>query len=299
MAVPTRESVRSASARERRPSAETAPRGDPGPRAIAWRLLIVALTATLAHGRWQAEWPDAAAVEAFLGSAKVVKREAIGVGVTRSERVTLSDGSRTARAIWKTVDERVPFKRFDDGTFEMQFSDSYKYELAAYELDKLVGFGLVPPVVERRLRREEGSLQLWVENTIMELDRRKRGEPLRDVAGWNRQIYAVRLFHNLTYNTDFNNAGNILSDVDERIYLIDHSRAFRTTRELIAEDDLGRFSERLLDALRELDREALTTRLGRWLSKAQISALLTRRDLILRRADRLIAEKGAAAVLYP
>jgi len=32
-----------------------------------------------------------------------------------------------------------------DGTFEANFSDSYKFEFAAYELDKLLGLGLVPP----------------------------------------------------------------------------------------------------------------------------------------------------------
>ncbi len=242
---------------------------------------------------------DRPAAERFLASAKATDKEQIGVGVTRSLRVTLTDGTRTARAIWKTIDERTPFKRFDDGTFEMGFSDSYKYELAAYELDKLIGLGLVPPVVERKLWRERGSLQLWMEDTITEAERKEQGRPAKDRALWNRQIYAVRLFHNLTYNTDFNNINNVLSDAESRIYLIDHSRAFRTTKELLAGSDLTRFSSSLLDSLRTLDRETLTKRLGRWLSKGQIQALLVRRDLILQTADELVAEKGSDAVLIP
>ena len=112
-------------------------------------------------------------------------------------------------------------------------------------------------------------------------------------------MFKVRLFHNLTCNTDFNNTGNILSDPDSRIYLIDHSRAFRTTKELLSEGDLTRFSRSVLESLRGLDNELLQQQLGRWLSKKQIAGLLARRDLILKHADRLIALGDQAEILYP
>lgn len=242
---------------------------------------------------------DAAATERFLASAKLIKSRPIGVGVTHSERVTLKEGSRTADAMWKIIDERVPFKKFDDGTFEMSFSDSWQYEVAAYELDKLLGLDMVPVTVERRLKRKRGALQIWMVDTMTELDRTKRKILVRDIEGWNRQMYKVRLFHNLTYNTDFNNLGNILSDSDQRIHLIDHSRAFRTRKELLAEEDLTRFSAETVESLRTLDQKSLKAALGKWLSKAQIEALLVRRDLVLARVDQLVAEKGSEAVLFP
>jgi hypothetical protein len=262
-------------------------------------VLVAALLAAPAPGLSTGLPFEGEEAEAFLGAAEIVDKETLGIGVTRSQRVTLSDGERTARAIWKTVDEYEPFKKFADGSHELGFQDSYKNEIAAYELDKLIGLGLVPPVVERRFRRDRGALQLWCEGTVMETERIEQGLKPKDPELWNQQMFKVRLFHNLSYNTDFNNVRNILSDPDSRIYLIDHSRAFRTKKELLAEGDLTRFSSSVLAKLRGLDQKSLKQKLGRWLSKAQIEGLLARRDLILQRAERLIAERGETAVLYP
>ena len=61
-----------------------------------------------------------------------------------------TDGNVTVSASWKTVDiQKRGITRLGDGTIERNFSDSYKYEIAACELDKLIGVGLVPPTVER------------------------------------------------------------------------------------------------------------------------------------------------------
>ena len=239
------------------------------------------------------------ALEAFLRTAEIVDKETLQIGVTRSQRVTLKAGEHSVRAIWKTIDEYDSFKRFDDGSFERGFVDSYKNEIAGYELDKLIGLGMVPPVVERRVGRDRGAMQLWVEGALMETERLKRGLTPKVPEYWNQQMFKVRLFHNLTCNTDFNNLGNILSDPDSRIYLIDHSRAFRTTKKLLSEGDLTRYSRSVLEGLRGLDNTLLKQKLGRWLSKSQIEGLLARRDLILQHADRLISESDQAEVLYP
>ncbi len=262
-------------------------------------LLLALLVAGSAAGGSSGLPLEGKEAETFLMTAQIVDKETLKIGVTRSQRVRLNAGELSARAIWKTIDEYEQFKRFDDGTWEMGFKDSYKNELAAYELDKLIGLGLVPPVVERRIDHKRGALQLWVEGALMETERLERGLKVKDPDFWNEQAFKVRLFHNLTYNTDFNNTGNILSDPDSRIYLIDHSRAFRTTKELLAAGDLTRFSRSLLEGLRSLDNKVLDEKLGRWLSKRQIEGLLARRDLILQRAERLIAGGDPAAVLYP
>ena len=237
--------------------------------------------------------------ETFLMTAEIVDTQNLQIGVTLPQRVTLKAGEVSARAIWKTIDEFRPFKRFDHGKFETWFVDSYKNEIAGYELDKLIGLGMVPPVVERRVDRKQGAMQLWVEGTLMETERLKRGLIPKVPEFWNQQMFKVRLFHNLTCNTDFNNLGNILSDPDSRIYLIDHSRAFRTTKKLLSEGDLTRFSRSVLEGLRGLDTNLLKQKLGRWLSKSQIEGLLARRDLILQHADRLVALGDQTEVLYP
>ncbi len=44
--------------------------------------------------------------------------------------------------------------------------------------------------------------------------------------------------------------------------------------------------------------ELLEDKLGEWLTLRQRRALLARRDLILEHAERLIVERGEAAVLF-
>lgn len=238
--------------------------------------------------------------ERFLRTAEVVERKPIGSGITGSERLTLVDGGRRMRAAWKTVDLFHPGNtRFPDGTVEMDFRDSYKFEIAAYELGKLLGLALVPPVVERTIDGRTGSLQAWVEGAMTDDVRHRRGLVDPDADHWNRQMYDVRLLHQLTHNTDFRNVRNVLVDPEFRIYAIDFSRAFRTITFLMAEKDLDRFSRKTLERLAGLDTATLEQHVGRWLTGRQISGLLKRRDRILALARRRIAEKGEAAVLHP
>ncbi len=239
------------------------------------------------------------AAEEFLHAAGLVRKKALGVGITHSEQYTLSDGSRTHKAVWKTIDE---FKRgittFDDGRVVMDFADSYKHEIAAYELDKLIGLDLVPPTVERSFGRTTGSLQLWVEGSMTEADRKQKKLAPPDTQAWNEQMYKVRLLHQLTYDTDSRNIRNVLIDPAFRVYAIDFSRSFTGYADLPSEKELLRFPRSALEALKILELPTLDARLGRWLGRPQIEALLKRRDKILALAARRVAESGEAAVLY-
>jgi len=237
--------------------------------------------------------------EEFLRTAEVIARERIPIGVSRPYRVTLSDGQQTLNAIWKTIDEFRPKQVFANGGFELGFRDTWRHEVAAHRLDKLMGLGMVPPVVERTLNDGTGALQIWVDGSMTENERMKKGLRSPDPEAFNEQMFAVRLFHNLTYNTDFNNASNLLVDGSYKIWIIDHSRAFRTHKKLLAEGDLTRFSRRVLDGLRGLTKKNLNENLGEWLTKAQIKALLIRRDLILKRVESLVKESGEEAILFP
>ena len=115
------------------------------------------------------------AAETFLRTAEYVSKKGIKIGITNPDQYTLTDGTRTLRAAWKTIDE---FKRgitsLQGGGVIVDFADSYKHEIAAYELDKLIGLHLVPPTVERTFGGRKGSLQLWVEGAMTEAERKKK-----------------------------------------------------------------------------------------------------------------------------
>ena len=98
-------------------------------------------------------WPDREEIEHFLKQAKVTARQKIGSGVTNSEKVTLELDGAVRHAIFKKIDEK---------------SDNWRNEVAAYELDKLLGIGMVPPTVERSVGGRAGCLQLWVTGSSMD-----------------------------------------------------------------------------------------------------------------------------------
>ncbi len=270
-------------------------------RLLSADLLILLLCSAPALAATPVGLPlEGEAAEHFLANAEIVNLEYFETqGVTRPRRATLSDGQVTARAVFKVVDKHVARATDNRGRPVIGLKDSYKHEIAAYELDKLLGFGIVPPCVERRIGGEIGALCLWVEEAVTEWDRRNllELEP-PDPQGWNNQMYAIRLFHQLTWDTDYNNINNLLVDRNWRLYKIDSSRAFRRDKRLRREASLQRFSRPLLEALRNLRREDVDSRLGPWLDQRQIDGLMARRDEILDTAERLVAERGELAVLY-
>ena len=242
---------------------------------------------------------EAAEMEEFLRTAEIVGKENIPVGVTRPQKLELTDGQMTRSASWKTIDEyRRGITRLADGTTDANFRDSYAFEVAAYELDKLIGTNLVPPTVKRSWRGEEGAMQLWIEDATTDWDRREKQIPIPDPLEWSRQYYNIQLFRCLTYDIDFKNARNTLIDPDWKLWAIDSSRSFRLRKELL-DNSMNRFSRATLSGLESLTFEALKLRLDDLLSDDQLEAIIVRRDLILERAASLVAERGEDAVLVP
>ena len=235
--------------------------------------------------------------EEFLRTAQIGKIRTISTGVTRPRKATLTDGTLTHKAHIQTVDiYRTAYQTFL-GT-ELNFTDSYKYNIAAYRLDKLLGLGMIPVSVERRFKGERSAFTWWIDGVLMsERERYKQKIEVPDVEPWNRQIYCVRVFDQLIYNTD-RNLGNLLITKDWKLWMIDHTRAFRLHRKLMTEKNLVRCDRRLLAALRALDSETLEAELQPYLKKTQIKALLARRDRIVEFFDREIARKGEARVLF-
>ena len=235
-------------------------------------------------------------IEEFLANANVIDMKGTDVGVTLPRKATLERNSVTHFAIFKTIDKSTTGQT--NPAVEVNFQDSWKTEIAAYELDRMIGLRMVPATVERRLSfLDRGSMQWWINDSMSEKDRLTQRIPPPDVEAWNDQMYKMRLFDNLIYNVD-RNAGNLLITEDWEVFLIDHSRSFRLTKELRQPTSMLKFPRSVLDNLKKLDEETMKERLGDYLTIFQIRAVLARRDLILEKAAARIAEVGEDRALF-
>jgi hypothetical protein len=236
----------------------------------------------------------------FLRSARIVgtPEPFDPVAITSPLRVTLTDGDRTLRAIFKDEDTLYPNFRFGDGREVKRVRDSYKHEIAAFQLDLLLDLGVVPPCVERKIDSRTGSLCLWIESSRTEDKRREEGLVPPDPERFINDSREVRLFQQLIADLDYSNIRNLVVDDNFKVYKVDSSMAFYPDPRLIRELDSSHVSRRFLDALRSLEQTVLDERLEPWLTKAELKDLVKRRERILERVDRLIAEHGEDEVLY-
>ncbi len=245
-----------------------------------------------------ASGPDSPAeIEHFLRTAQVTKSKLLGTGVTRPRKLTLTDGKVVRNGIFKTIDEHRTGMTQLSTRGEVDFKDSWKYEVAAYELDKMLGIGMVPVTVEREVERERGSLQIWIDNAMTEADRVKKKLSPPDAEAWNRTIFKVRAFDELIFNFD-RNLGNLLVGPDWKLYMIDHTRSFKVFKELKSPDGLTRFSVSLMEAMKKLDKATLKEKCGSYLTGPEIEGMFARRDKILEIYARRVAEKGAS-ITFP
>jgi hypothetical protein len=239
-----------------------------------------------------------AEIEEFLKSAKVLNIKGIPQGITAPLRATLTDGHLTHDAQIQSIDESQSQFVGANGQQELNFRDTYKFNIAAYLLDKSLNLNMIPVSVNRSYLGKNAAFTWWVDDVLMtEGDRvkKKLTDPNPDV--WNRQIYVVRVFDQLIYNTD-RNLGNLLITKDWTVWMIDHTRAFRLMKTLRNPGNLVKCDRKLLEALRKLDRDMLEKQLQPYLKALEIDALFARRDLIVQFFDKEVAAKGEQAVLY-
>lgn len=240
----------------------------------------------------------------FLKEARIISERPIGKGVTGALRLTLSDGELTHDASFQSVNQRTRSADLSRGkriAGELEFVDAFRYNIAAWELARLLGLAhMMPPTVERGYRGEVGALSWWVDNVLMDEAERERSDttpPDGQALDLVRQRQTMRVFAELVRDTD-RNKGNVLYTRDWRVVMIDFTRAFRLQPTLRLPDTLTTCDRNLLARLRVLQREDVRRATGRHLSIFEIDALLARRDLIVTRFDGLIAARGEAAVLY-
>ena len=264
-------------------------------------LLVLALapvTAPIARSQTAtASAPAAAgltldAKEQFLKKARIVREHGVKKGVTGTVRATMRDGEMEHDASIQTIDEFKRIFQSAQGT-EMDFRDSYRYNVGAYHVSRLLELEMIPATVERSFRGKSASYTWWVDDVLMDEGERLKGKHVSpDLAQWNQQMWAVRVFDQLIANVD-RNLGNLLIDKNWRVWMIDHSRAFRRTAELKSPGNLTRCDRGLLQRLKALDKPGVKNAVGDTLADWEIEAMLKRRDLIVEHF-----EKAGAAALY-
>ena len=261
--------------------------------ALAMCLLIASLASVAEDASLNREQ-----IKQFLLTAKIVHVKDSSKGITQPLRLTLSDGKLTHDASYQAVDEHKSVLRMSDGHTEMNFVDSYKYNLAAYQLAEMLGVeDMLPVYVERKYIRGPGSLSWWLPVKMDEADRVKQKIAVPDPDAWNDQMYRIRVFDELVRDNDAN-LTNVLIGEDWKIWRVDFTRAFRPNRDLRDVNNLVRCDRQLLEKLKTLNAEQLSDKTKHYLTKDELKAVIARRDKIVARFEQLVREKGEAAVLY-
>jgi hypothetical protein len=232
----------------------------------------------------------------FLRTAEIVSMKDVPEGITHPRKVLLKKDGIQMHAVFRDVNEEKAMVRLKSGKTEVGFRDSFVFESAAYELSRLLGLDNVPPVVPRRVRAKSGSLQVWIENAMTETVRREKGLKPPNPQEWTRQVSTQRIFDALINNTD-RNLGNTLIDSNWKMWMIDHTRAFRIQPELRNEPLLQSCERALWEKLRALDAAAVKERLKEYLREQEINAVLERRQMLVGHFQKLIDERGEQNVL--
>jgi hypothetical protein len=221
-------------------------------------------------------------IEQQLLEGKIGKMEDVPVGVTKPRRATIE--GTPMRFAWKPL--RPGYSK--------GFMESYKSEIAAYKLDRMLDLHMVPPIIERKIEGITGAAVYWVEHTKgWSVEKPPQGpEP-----NWSLQLTRMKMFDLLIANID-RNQGNLIYDNDWHLFLIDHSRAFIDKKDLKGMAPLGRVDRALWNRMQALTMEDLNRGLQNWVGDKEKRALLTRRDLLAKNIQELVAKRGEKFVFY-
>ena len=233
-------------------------------------------------------------LEEFLGKAAVVGDTEVAVRGRRIRILELERLGLHLRAVFQFVEEAP------EASPGAPHPRRFLHEVAAYWLDRRLGLRLVPVTVERKIDGQRGALSIFLEGA---LDVRSiRAYDLWKLAeGLELQMARARIFSALVGTRDRDDAAKMLLPLERRVMIADNSLGFPLTtgfEDLLADEvelegrepgQLERFTITpcaRLDAgfygvLDSLGEEELRRRLGGYLSRAQIEALLLRRDRIL------------------
>lgn len=228
-------------------------------------------------------------MENFLRKARLVRvSKGQAGGRTAPWIVSLDDGKMKGQAIFKYVHRPRP----------AMIPDSYFYELAAYDLNKLLGLDIMPPTVARKLDGRSGSLQLMMTGVMTEAQRQRKGITPVDNEAFEQSLAEVVIFENLVYDQCLDKEDILIDKATWQVWRIDFSESFAPVPELLSDCPISRCSSELWDSLNRLDSGLVASKLKPYLSEPEIEALLKRKGLIIAAIKQLIEEQGEEAVLF-
>ena len=196
--------------------------------------------------------------------------------------VELELGGKSGFGVYKPRLGEAPLRDFPDGTL-------FRRELAAYELSVALGWGLIPPTVERDGEGGEGSLQLYVphepDSHFFSLRDEREDECLR-----------LAVFDVIANNAD-RKGGHCFLGPDDRLWAVDNGLTFhadpklrtviwdyagrRAPDALLA--DAARVAAGLPAALHALlateETDALAARIRAFLADPELPSPRSRRDI--------------------
>jgi hypothetical protein len=241
-----------------------------------------------------------AEMERFLLNADIKATIKVSKGVTKARQVRMSDGQLTHDAQVQDVDISMPFFQVDPKHSEVNFKDSYRYNIAAYRLSLLLGLDNVPMSVERVVDRKPSAVTWWLDDVAMEEGDRKKlksqpygPNPSRTLG----YLSIMRVFDELIQNRD-RNLGNMVWGKDWKLWMIDHTRAFRLGKDLLSPKTVERCERSFFAKMKELNAPQLTQVMGKSLTKEEITALIARRDALVKLIEGRIAEYGEDKILF-
>ncbi|MCP4898001.1 MAG: hypothetical protein GY906_13595 [bacterium] len=232
-----------------------------------------------------------------LSTAEVVERKPIGIGTTGAEKIILEKDGVRVRAAFRWVDEehQGPFEGLPRAVRSVR--DAAIFECAAYELSQALGLERVPPAIQRRIDRRQGTVQIWLEGGRTETEYAENSLQPPDIQQWNLQKHLIFVFDALVANID-RNKGNIMFDPNWQLWFIDHTRAFPPVRILLNPDSVSRCSRDLWRALQDLDEDVMRQRLAPYLKKREIDMLFKRHEQLIKHIEKLIKKNGEETVLF-
>jgi len=266
-------------------------------------ILFLLALAGMSHLSWgqftSGEIAQRADIEELLKTAEIIRYEDIGEGVTKPYHLFLSKAGRDIEGCWKNP------KGIQSGHLE-----GWQYEIAAYEMDKLLDLRMVPPTVERVFSGKKGSLQFWLQGGMSDLNRQEQNIniPKEHLNRWIERKYLTRAFDCLIANED-RTQQNIRYTDDWRTILIDHSRSFRSSLKFTKKLMYGRNGIRGVKLIRKLPREfaakirdldfdKIKNAVGPLLKDKEIKAILKRKELLLKDMEEMIKEIGEHNFYY-
>jgi hypothetical protein len=171
---------------------------------------------------------DHARMTLAMKHADALYVEPVGKGIHRPYRVRLKTAERKgyidcSEVIFKTVSCQYETKRYCQSV-DLSVTGPER-ELAAYDLDKALGFGLVPPTVGRYVDGlGYGSVMAWVRAPLA-VDWTKSGKYRYRNHPENPELHKIAAFDFISGQID-RHAANWLLDNTYKVYAIDNGYSF-------------------------------------------------------------------------